>query len=394
MIVDEKKEAEKLPRGWKRDENGDPVSPEQWNAKYCIRAVVIPVASPAEFGKGSKEAWQGLRAQLKEAWTKSTEAANWAMRTLLANDVQREPGQVKCPKMPKIYLYGLRNWDGWSQSAAAVLRTVEAKYRACRYQVVWTGGASLPNVRYPYPYPVHNAGWKLYENPDGGLYFEARLPSGRVQMRLKGGHQLRRQLAGARHLIENPHLRGEAAIYQRGNEIVVKLVGWFPKRTDETAEGTMFVRTDSAAVAVGLNDRDERLFVINGDRCKRWIVRGTMRRQRWAEDQKYELRNPKRKQRKTFEDMRAGVMKNNNRVSSFVDETAAQIVNHCKRRRLACIRYDDSDQSYLDGSFPWFRLRTLIEQKANAEGITFEWCGAAEDAGIARKDAKTKEEIQ
>lgn len=160
--------------GWKRDADGSEVSPDEWKARYCIRAIVIPVASPEESGKGSSESWKKLRESLKSAWTFSTEAANWALRRLLSNDVTRRPGEVKCPKMPKIYLYGERDWTGWSQSAAAVLRTIESNYRSKRYQVVWTGEVSLPSVRYPYPYPVHNAGWSLCENTEGGVWFEVR----------------------------------------------------------------------------------------------------------------------------------------------------------------------------------------------------------------------------
>ncbi len=119
-------ESERLKPGWKRAADGTPVDPETWRSTYCIRAVVIPVASPVEIGKGSQEQWNNLHATLKEAWTRSTEAANWALRRLLQNDVTRQPGETKCPKMPKIYLYGERDWTGWSESASAVLRTVES----------------------------------------------------------------------------------------------------------------------------------------------------------------------------------------------------------------------------------------------------------------------------
>lgn len=382
---------EKLKPGWKRDADGTPVSPEEWHARYCVRAIVIPVASPAEIGKGSPDQWLELREFLKQAWTRSTEAANWALRRLLANDVTRQPGETKCQKMPKIYLYGERNWSGWSQSAAAVLRTVEASYRSKRYQVVWTGGASLPNVRYPYPYPVHNAGWSLHENSEGGLYFEARLPDGRVCMRLKGGHEYRRQLLGARWLIQNPHLRSEASIYQRGNQIVVKLVGWFPKKTDEQADGVMYVRTDAQSFLIGLNSKDERLWIINGDRARRWMTRTANATQRWREDQKYEMRRPKRQNRKTAEDMQAATKKNRDRLSSFIDESAAQVVNHARRRRLAKIVFDDSCREFFR-DFQWFRLHTMIAQKCNAAGIQFERSRAATEADTARENVSPEEE--
>lgn len=375
-------QAERLKPGWKRDADGSPVSPDDWRSRYVVRAICIPIASPAEIGKGSPEAWAELRASLKGAWTRSTEAANWALRRLLVNDVTRMPGETKCPKMPKIYLYGERDWTGWSQSASAVLRTVEATYRSKRYEIVWTGSVSLPNVRYPYPYPVHNAGWSLHENPEGGLFFEARVPDGRVSVRLKGGAEFRAHLVRARWLIENPHLRGEASIYCKGKgkskTYFVKLVGWFPRSTDRDVDGIMFVNTTKESFLVGVNARDERLWVINGDRARRWMTRTAKASQRWREDLKYEVRRPARGRRKHAEDMQAATLKNCNRLVSFIDESAAQIVNHARRRRLAKIVYNDSCQEFFD-DFQWARLALLLGQKCDAAGIAFERITKKED---------------
>jgi hypothetical protein len=375
---------EKLKPGWKRDADGTPVSPDDWRSRYCVRAVVIPVASPAEHGKGSQEQWTQLRETLKDAWIRSTEAANWALRRLLANDVTRTPGDTKCPKMPKIYLYGERDWTGWSQSASAVLRTIEASYRSKRYQVVWTGGVSLPNVRYPYPYPVHNTLWKLYENPDGGLFFECRLPEQRVSMRLKGGSEYRHQLMSARWLIQNPHCRCEASIYTRGKQIVVKLVGWFPKEERAKTNGIMFIDTAEQSFLVARNARDEQLWIIHGDRCRDWIVRHDQYMQRWHDDRKYELRRPSRESRKYCEDMQAKCQKNNDRIDSFIKESAAQCVNHAKRRNLAKIIYNDSCQT-LFPRFPWYQMRLALQQKCESAGIEFELSSGAEEADSARE---------
>jgi len=383
---------ERLKPGWKRDVDGAVLDPAAWRNKYCIRSIVIPIASPAEMGKGSPEQWAALSASLKEAWVRSTEAANWALRRLLQNDVTRQPGETKCPKMPPIALYterkGTHYWEGWSQSAAAVLRTVEAKYRASRYEVIWTGGASLPNVRYPYPYPVHNAAWKLTENPDGGLFFTFTLPSGRINVRLKGGSEYRKQLVSARWLIEYPDLRGEAAVYERGSgsnkQIVVKLVGWFPRQEQTESNGIMFVNTTAESFLVGMNARDEQLWIINGDRAKQWMTRSKKALRRVAEDLKYELRKPQREKRKTLEDMQVSAEKNRNRLKSFIDESAAQVVNHAKRRKLAKIVFNDSCREFF-GDFQWYRLAELLEQKCNAAGIQFEKAKTYEE-----QDATTK----
>ena len=42
---------------------------------------------------------------------------------------------------------------------AALENTVQAKYRAERYDVIWKCAASLVTYRYPVPFPVPNQGW-------------------------------------------------------------------------------------------------------------------------------------------------------------------------------------------------------------------------------------------
>jgi len=393
----QRKPEQKTPRlkpGWKRDLDGTEVSPDVWKERYCIRAVTFVVASPAEFGKGSTDAWKKLRDDLKTAWVRSTEAANWAFRYLLTHDVQRECGSTKCPKAPKINLYKARGpqaWAGWAASAAAVLQTVSRNYYSKRYEIMWTGGQSLPCVRYPYPFPVRGADWTLYENPDGGLYFEARLPDCRTSVRLSGGPQFRLQLTQARWLIQNPHLRAEAAIYRRKDKetkkykIFVKLVGWFPRQKQADAAGIMFVNTTPESFLVGMNARDEQLWVINGDRARRWAARTAAATQRYREDLKYEIRRPQRKRRKFAEDMQRATLKNRNRLASFVDESAAQIVNHAKRRHLAKIIFNDTCRTYFK-NFQWYQLAVLLEQKCNAAGIAFERIAGHDDTDAEVED--------
>ena len=370
------------PRGWKSI-GGQYFSPEGWHDRYCIRAVTIPVVSPLVNKKATSDDWEQLRSQLAVAWQRSTEATNWALRRLLVNDIERTAGQKKCPPMPPIYLYGERDWTGWSQSAASVLRATEAKYRSCRYEIIWTGSMQLPSMRYPQPYPVHNTGWKLAEGKDGGLGFGCLLPGGRINVRLRGGHRYRRQLEGLRWLIEHPEMRGEAAIFRRKNEIMIKMVGWFPRK-QQKFDGVMYVRTDPQSFLIGLNARDERLWIINGERAQEWTRRYYHGLQRWREDQKYEMRNPKRQQRKTAEDQQSRTRKFRNRINTFVDESAAQVVNHAKRRRLATIKLNDSDHSFFS-DFPWHRLVSGISQRCNAEGIQFERSSTEKTTDTSRK---------
>jgi hypothetical protein len=46
-----------------------------------------------------------LRTELKTMWRETTRASNWMVRQLALADVQREPGLVKMPAMPRTYLY-------------------------------------------------------------------------------------------------------------------------------------------------------------------------------------------------------------------------------------------------------------------------------------------------
>ena len=383
----------KLPMGWKWI--GDKAySKESWNDLYYIKAVTVPIVSPAVNGNAAemKSAWTTLDEQLKDAWQRSTEAANWAAKRLWSADKTRQQGQSKCPKMPKIYLYGERNWEGWSQSAAAVLRTVESSYREKRYEIIWTGSAGVPNVRYPYPYPVHNAGWKLEQEPGGAMIFEARLPSGRVAVRVKtadkGGKY---RMACLKHLMENPDLRGESAIIKKHDgTVMIKMVGWFPKTIREQS-GEMRVRTDKDSLLVLCNEKDEKILILNGDDIKQKITGHERMLQRWREDQKLEMRTPKQKKNKNEEDMKLACTKQNNRLDSFIKERSAQIVNHAKRRGLATIVFDGSDQGYFS-SFPWFKLKTTLSQVCNRENIEFvERSSAEKTTATHRKRATPKE---
>jgi len=385
----------KLPKGWKW-KGDDSYSPEAWNKLYFLRAITIPVVSPViedANPQAMRAAWDQLNAQLKEAWSKSTEAANWAVKRLWSNDVLRQPGQLKCPPPPKLYLYGERDWTGWSQSAGAVLRTIEASYKKKRYEIVWTGSAGVPNVRYPYPFPIHNASWHLTQEKGGQIVFDCRLPSGRVAMRLrtkdKGGKY---RMEALKHLIDNPDLRGEAALLKKSDgTIMVKIVGWFPKVV-RPMSGELWVRTSASVLLTIFNERDEQQMVIHGDWIRRKVAGHSAGLERWHDDQKLERRVPKRRRRKSLEDMRAQTDKMHNRLKTFVDQTASQVVNFAVRQKLAVLRYDDREQGYFL-SFRWDELKQRIETLCGVHNIKFERFIDAAKAVTARKIGKPKEAI-
>src|SRR5450755_3371185 len=137
-------------------------------------------------------------------WAASTQASNWILTELYARDVRRTGKEEKLPPMPKIYLYPeLRERfpELPSQTVASLENTVKAKYRAKRYETLWTAKSSLPVYRYSAPFPVPNQGWSLTLENDRPVV-SVRLGERRVGLRLKGGPRFYRQL-GALRAIES-----------------------------------------------------------------------------------------------------------------------------------------------------------------------------------------------
>lgn len=376
----------KLPKGWKWI-GGQAVSSKAFHERYALRTITVPIVSPDVHGNQEvmKAAWKDLDEKLKDAWKRSTYAANWAVKQLWSGDILRTDDMKKCPAYPKdadgksVYLYGMQSWEGWAQSAASVLRTVEQSYKKRRWDIVWAGSAGVPNVRYPYPYPVPNQAWSLEQREGGEVVFSCRLPSGRTSVRLKTKDKgCRYRLPALRHLIAREDLRGEAAIIRKGKQISVKIVGYFPK-TERELSGDLHVRTDSLSFLVMLNSEEERLISRNADDIRRKLAGHAHALQRWREDQKLEVRNPKRLSRKRAEDMQKATQKMHNRLDDFIKTVCAEVVNYAIRRKLARIIYNDTERSYFR-DFAWHRLESTLRSVCEREGLIFEKTGSQDQA--------------
>lgn len=121
-------------------------------------------------------------------YTTTTAASNYITTELYAADVRREPGTDKLPPQPKTYLYPRvreRFPDLPSQSVSSLERAVAGKYRAKRYDVLWTCAASLPNHRYPTPAIAPSQGWRAKYGEDNVPLVDATLPGGRFTLRLQ-----------------------------------------------------------------------------------------------------------------------------------------------------------------------------------------------------------------
>lgn len=387
----------RLPPGWKRI-GADVLCAKCMKLKYVLRAITIPVVGPVDGD------WKELREVLREMWGQTTSLSNWLISRYYAADVKRVPGMEKLPQMPRVYLYPEAREafpELPSTSVVAIDHAVAGKYRKKRYDVIWRSSESLPNYRYPTPFPVHNQSWTALSVDDRPAV-SVRLGDRRWTLRLRGGHQFKRQLAGFAGFVDESNIRGELALYEQrakksdhrngvherdanGREtisrVMCKMVGYFPREKSNEKSGTLFVRTDKESLLVALNQKDERLWVENCDQVRRWIAEHRRQLQRWSDDQKAEQRPTASYQSRRD----AAVLKYRRRMKSITHEVSAHLVRYAERRRFAEIRYDDTVKSYCE-QFPWFELKEKIGYKCDSAGIIFERASASENTGSARNN--------
>jgi hypothetical protein len=385
----------RTPTGWKK--LGDATyCPLCWRKKYVLRAITMPVSSPLDCS------WDDLWQALRLMWRETTDASNWIMTQCYARDVrpvERTDGNTirhwqrpnegekgALAPFPSVYLYPeMRRLFPHlpSQTCASIQQVVRAKYMALRRDVNWRSDKSLPTHRYPVPFPVPSQGWKPTIEADQAIV-SMRIGDARYRLRLKRGPQFRRQMEAFRRLANGEAVAGELAIYDREG-VMVKMAAWLPRgsptpggsrpvvadRPDQLITGTLAVRTGKDSLLIARNPKDEVLWRYNGDHLRRWAAEHRNQLQRWSEDQKYEQRPvPPFAERR-----QAAVTKFRNRMNSATHEIAAQLAGYASRRHFARVRYDDNDRSYMGDGFPWYRLRTLIAEKLDARGITFEATG-------------------
>jgi hypothetical protein len=365
----------RVPTGWHRRKENT-YCEECWAKRYLLRAVSMPVAEPVSCS------WEDLRGYLKVLWRQTTQASNWIMSQLYVRDVAmaaRREGVEKIPGMERVYLYPeLRKLypDLPPQTVASLEQACQKKYRSIRRALHWTCAESLPTFRYPTPVPIHNQSWSVRIEQDKPIVRVRLAPGdeGAVEVRLKSGSQFHRQYKAIRQLARGEAIGGEAALYQRGNRLMLKLVAWLPRdEPRESLPDVLRVVTQKECLLAAINAKDETLWRYNADHLRRWAAEHRQQLQRWAEDQKYEQRPVP-----SFAGRRAAAArKYRDRMDSATQEIAAQLAAYASRRRFAAVRYDDNERGYLDG-FPWYRLRALIAQQVQARGMTFEASGPAE----------------
>lgn len=383
------KPEKRLPGGWKKRAE-EIYCDACWKKNYLLRAITVPVVSPLD------QTWAELRAVLREMWGATTQASNWMLTELYARDVRRT-SEPKLPPMPAVYLYpeARERFPSLpSQSIATLEQQVKAKYRAKRYEVVWTCAASLPTYRYPTPFPCPNQGWSLSfeELVDKEKTIKqvpivsVRLGDQRVRLRLKGGPRYRRQRASLEKIASGSAVQGQLDLYQRGDDLLCKLVAWLPRDPDERGKertGTLYVRTAPDAMLIGLDSKAEKLWTYHGDQVPRWSAEHREQLQHWADDSKAEHRPDVPFQARREE----AAVRYRNRMASACHQMAAMVAGYARRRRFAAVEYRDADTSFCP-DFTWFRLRELLREKCDAVDVAFEHASGEEKTESAEPPAE------
>lgn len=365
------KEANRPPMGWKHV-GAEYYCRDCWCKRCVLRAITVPVVEPMN------GIWKDLRAELSDMWRATTQASNWMMTEMYTRDTRRN-GQEKMPAMERQYLYPevRGKWPELPpQSVCSLEQAVQRKYRARRFDTIWTCDSSLPTFRYPQPFPVHNQSWSVAFGSGNRPIITARIGDRYWDLRLKGGSRYRRQLAAVRQMANGAATRGEAAFYRVGEfpdqKIMCKMVAWLP-RTKPIADldGTLFVRTGDDCLLRALDIKGNRVWIENADHVRRWVAEYRRTMQRLREDRKLEQR-PVPKFKHHQDEI---VQKQRHRIDSTVKEVAHHLTEFALRRKYAAIQYNDDNKGFAE-SFPYFAMRERIKTNLNEYGIRFEHASA------------------
>lgn len=397
-----------IPPGWKNHQ-GKLLCKKCLQQRFVLRAMELPVVGVVEGGT-----WEEFVTALRDAFRMSTDLYNWAMRQLLVRDFQRTPGMSKIPAWEPVDLYKLYNQEGCPVGNVATSTRVCVFDQARkdyvgrrRVPALWLGTENLPLKRYPAPFPVHVGGWKAeWRQIDGKRTpcVSLRLHSGedgpRWVLRLACGRPHRRQLLDFVRILRNDAIVGQLELYERGcgqtqrncptsatkrapggasrkhRRLMLKFVGRFPRSERTDCSGVLVLRTDPNAFLVAEHDgRAVRPWILNHDdvtrrdqemramhqKHKDWL-------QRLREDMKLERRTHAGSRQQILDCFQRRCDKHARRMKTWIDQTVAQVVGYCRRRRIAAVLYDDGIRTWCE-QFPWAHLRTTLRTRCERDGI-------------------------
>jgi hypothetical protein len=380
---------ENLPRKWKRI-GESAICGSCVSQGYATRQVVVPVIKPLE------GTWDEFGKALRECWSESTAVSNLIIREVAKLDPPPTSGekiQKFKPDTKPIYALAREQWPQFDTGAlSALMQRVVKVYQATRFDVV-RGSRSLPDFRYPTPYPVRAQNWQYSRGPNGEHLLSVRLgstaadgPRGkRWTLLLKGGSEYARSIAAMKRIGEDVR-QGELLLVGRrsgqggrkvedkpaggGNErkaaVLARITLTMPRAAAKEGR-TLQLKRDAEGLLIWV--LDDRVMKLNADQAFQWIAADAEARQRMSEDMKREKRWPRRVRRNMVRRMEVRSSKRGNRMKTFCQQSAAMLAGFCARNGVAKVEYDASGGRE---QFPWFQLEGAIENRLTMDGVAFE----------------------
>jgi hypothetical protein len=325
---------------------------------------------------------------LRDCLDESTKAANLIVSGMFGQDQPAPPRYGGKIKLPKVKFDGKPIYARVTElmpamptgTISAIMQRIRGVYTKKRFDVMGTHSASVPSFRWPYPFYIRRQSFKLSrvknESADYWLMefsMGSRLADesrGRYTLRLKGGHEMRRQLRS----LETAHAMGsvgEASVTMSRTDgtIKVNLSVAIPRADREGKSGQMLAITGGGSFLRFAGDCWLKPY--HADHVVTRIKAHDIRRQRIADDLKYEKRWPKRVRASMLAKLDSICAAHNRFIDTFIDQASAMAIGFCVRQKLARLILDTRDRSFVE-HFPWYMLAEKFRQKCEARSIEFE----------------------
>jgi hypothetical protein len=364
----------RTPRGWKILRQ-QPYCPACKHSAYSLRALILPVSGP------HGASWAELRDKLRELWAATTRCSNWMMTELYARDVRRQPGERTLSAMPRIYLYpeARELFPSLSaQAVAALAQEVRQRYRARRYDLLWTRTSSIPTYRYPVACAIPAQAWSLHEHQESWTV-SLRLGDHRWSLRLRGGPHMRYHSPRLRQILAGEAEKGSVTIYEtaapgtshrngsgpHGTRVMLKIAAWLPKASAAKGTAILRVRTHQSALLIAEPD-----WHIDPTPLRGVLAADARRRTAIIANLRLERGQPRRRQRGIETALSELSRRSRQRLAEACRTYAAHLATYAKTRGAAVVQYDDTTRSVLS-HFPWEQLRRRVAEKLDEHHIEF-----------------------
>lgn len=354
---------------------------------FAMRSITLPVwsAEPAD-GESTKDAWGRMLTALRLSFRQAAQVGTWAMRELAKcdnGDITREKDaagktKIKLAKaQPSKHLYKTARDlapDLDSQSVGSVIQRARKKYAETRWEQRVTLTVGLPKFGFPAPIPIPEKDAGVSFDGEGNLWLSVRISGSRFRLRLARNKDHHRQLAAIRKGLDGEGRFGEVTLTGKSDggklsEIRARFAMELPIEKHER-KATLHVSTVKDKLWSVLLEGREQGWNLNEDQAKSIVFGHANRVQRLADDDKFERRHP-RKKSGGINAVRARVAeKYAARMNDFCHKAGAMLVGFAARNHVGVIEYHETSERFIE-AFPWFKLRTMCEQKAVQSGISF-----------------------